>query len=102
MNDQMNTEVSSDDKLWSLLSWLIPLIALVVLFMEDKKNRPFIKYHAVHSLVVTVVLSIIATITAGCGSILVLVMIWWAIKAYQGEYVVVPVITDFIKKQGWA
>jgi len=102
MNDQMNTEVTSDDKLWSLLSWLIPVIAVVVLFMEDKKSRPFIKYHAVHSIVVTVILSIIATVTAGCGGILFIILIWWGIKAYQGEYVVVPMITDFIKKQGWA
>ncbi len=102
MNNQMNTEVTSDDKLWALLSWLIPLIAVVVLFMEDKKNRPFLKYHAVHSIVMTVVVSIIATVTAGCGSILVVALIWWGIKAYQGEYVVIPMVTDFIKKQGWA
>jgi len=28
--------------------------------------------------------------------------VYWGFKAYQGEYVVVPVITDFVKKQGWA
>ena len=102
MNDQMNTEITSDDKLWALLSWIIPILAIVVLLMEDKKNRPFLKYHAVHSLVVTVVLSIVATVTAGCGGILFILLIWWGIKAYQGEYVVVPVITDFVKKQNWA
>ena len=102
MSDQMNTEVTSDDKLWALLSWIIPIVAVLVLLMDDKKSRPFLKYHAVNSLAVTVVLSIISVVTAGCGGILFLVMIWWGIKAYQGEYVTVPLVTDFVKKQGWA
>ena len=29
-------------------------------------------------------------------------MVYCGFKAYQGEYVVVPVITDWVKKQGWA
>jgi hypothetical protein len=29
-------------------------------------------------------------------------MIYWGIQAYQGNYVTIPVITDFVKKQGWA
>ncbi|MGQ9834084.1 MAG: hypothetical protein ACUVRJ_09875 [Candidatus Villigracilaceae bacterium] len=69
--------------------------------MEDKKNRPFIKFHAVQAIAVTVVLTILATVTRGWGDILFLVMIYWGIKAYQGEYVTIPVITDFIKNQGW-
>ena len=100
MND-LNTEVTSDDKLWALLAWIIPIIAIVLLLMEDKKNRPFLKYHSVHSLAVTIVLSILTAVTIGCGGVLFLVMIWWGIKAYQGEYVVIPMLTDFVKKQGW-
>lgn len=101
MNEQMNPEITSDDKLWALLSYLFPIIAIVVLLMEDKKNRPFLKFHAVQSIAATVVLTILATITFGCGSILFLVLIYWGIKAYQGEYVTIPFVTDFIKKQGW-
>lgn len=97
-----SSDVTSDDKLWALLSYLIPIVAIVVLLMEDKKARPFIKFHAVQSLAATVVLTILATVTFGCGSILYLALIWWGIKAYQGEYVTIPVVTDFIKKQGWA
>ncbi|MEZ0395327.1 MAG: hypothetical protein ABWK53_02665 [Anaerolineales bacterium] len=94
-------EITQDDKLWALLAYLFPIIAIIILLMEDKKNRPFLKFHAVQSLAVTVVLTILATVTLGCGSILFLVMIYWGIKAYQGEYVTIPVVTDFIKKQGW-
>lgn len=100
MNEQMN-EITSDDKLWALLSYLVPIVAIVVLLMEDKKSRPFIKFHAVQAIAVTVVLTILATVTLGCGGILFLVMIYWGIKAYQGEYVTIPFITDFIKNQGW-
>lgn len=101
MNEQVNPDITSDDKLWALLSYLFPIIAVVVLLMEDKKNRPFLKFHAVQSIAATVVLTIIATVTIGCGSILFLAMIYWGIKAYQGEYVTIPFVTDFIKKQGW-
>lgn len=100
MNEQMN-EITSDDKLWALLSYLVPIVAIIVLLMEDKKSRPFIKFHAVQAIAVTVVLTILATVTLGCGGILFLVMIYWGIKAYQGEYVTIPFITDFIKNQGW-
>lgn len=100
MNEQMN-EITSDDKLWALLSYLVPIVAIVVLLVEDKKSRPFIKFHAVQAIAVTVVLTILATVTLGCGGILFLVMIYWGIKAYQGEYVTIPFITDFIKNQGW-
>ena len=95
-------DVTSDDKLWAALGYVIPLIAIVVLFMEDKKNRPYVKFNAVQSLVATVVLSILTTITFGCGGILFLVMLWWAYQAYQGQDVKIPMISDFIRNQGWA
>ncbi len=98
----MNPEISSDDKLWAMLGYLIPLIALVVLFMEDKKNRPYVKFNAVQSLVATVVLSILSTVTCGFGAVLFLIMLWWAYQAYQGQDVRIPMISDFIRKQGWA
>ena len=98
----MSPDVTSDDKLWAMLGYVFPVIAIVVLFMEDKKNRPYIKFNAVQSLVATVVLSILATVTFGCGSILFLVMFWWAYQAYQGENVTIPMVSDFIRNQGWA
>jgi uncharacterized membrane protein len=98
----MSPDVTSDDKLWAMLGYIIPIIALVVLFMEDKKSRPYIKFNAVQSLVATVVLSIISTVTCGFGAVLFLVMLWWAYQAYQGQDVKIPVISDFIRNQGWA
>jgi uncharacterized membrane protein len=102
MSTQFSSDITSDDKLWAALGYIFsPLIPIILLLMEDKKNRPFIKFHAVQAIVVFVVLVILATITFGCGSIIFLVMFYWAYKAYQGEYVEIPVITNFIKNQGW-
>lgn len=102
MSNEPMMDVTSDDKLWAALGYLIPIIALVVLFMEDKKARPYIKFNAVQSLVVSVVLSIISTVTCGFGAVLFLVMLWWAYQAYMGQNINIPVISDFIRKQGWA
>jgi len=65
MSEQMSPEVTSDDKLWSALGYVIPLIAIIVL------------------------------------SLLWLVSFWPAYDAYKGNYTELPVITNFIKKQGW-
>ncbi len=100
--ESFNPEVTSDDKLWAALGYLIPLIALIVLFMEDKKSRPYIKFNAVQSLVATVVLSIISTVTCGFGAVLFLIILYWAYQAYQGQDVRIPFISDFIRNQGWA
>jgi uncharacterized membrane protein len=103
------TDITDDDKLWSLLSWITGIVAIIVLFMEDKKGRPFIKYNAVMALVVLIVISvlvsIISAVTCGIGAITAVAYIYpiyLGIKAYQGEWVNVPVVTDFVKNQGWA
>jgi uncharacterized membrane protein len=102
-------EISDDDKLWALLGWITGVVALIALLMEDKKERPFIKYNAVMALVVIVVLSvlvsIISAITCGIGAVTALAFIYpiyLGIQAYQGKWVEVPWVTDFVKKQGWA
>jgi uncharacterized membrane protein len=43
------------------------------------------------------------TCVTGIIAVIVLVaQIYWGYKAYQGEYVTIPVVTDFVKNQGWA
>ena len=100
--EPMSPGITDDDKLWAMLSYLIPIIAIVVLLMEDKKSRPYIKFNAIQSLIASVVLSILSTVTCGFGAVLFLVMLYWAYQAYQGQNVNIPVISDFIHNQGWA
>lgn len=107
MSEQIETPgISSDDKLWAGLSYIFsPLVPILLLLMEEKKARPYIKFHAVQSLaagiVMWIVVPILATLTLCIGSLLWLVMFYWAYKAYQGEMFEIPVITNFIKNQGW-
>jgi len=104
-----NTEITDDDKLWSLLCYIfMPLISLIMLLLEDKKNRKFIKFHAIQSLAYGVVSYVISGILApvvGIGCFVAIAAwgyaIYLGIKAFNGEYVEIPFLTDFCKKQGW-
>jgi len=106
--EPVNDDISDDDKLWALLSYIFaPVISIIVLLMEDKKNRPFIKYHSVQALalgIIVIVLNIILAVTVVglcVPALLWVAMIYWGVKAYQGEYVEIPVLTNFMKGQGW-
>jgi uncharacterized membrane protein len=103
---EITPEITSDDKLWGALSYFA-LIAIIVLVTEEKKKRPFIKFHAMQSIALSIVL-IIASIILGLipfiqciTPFLWLILFWPAIDAYRGNYTQIPLVTDFIKKQGW-
>jgi len=114
-------DMTDNDRLMALLAYLISVIVpLIILLSEEMKKRPFQRYHAIQSLglsVVYVVYEIVACLlytllTAVSAGILgvclwilwflpLIPMIYYAIKAYQGEYVEIPVLTNFMKQQGW-
>jgi len=101
--ESMNPEISSDDKLWAALCYIPyvnPIISIIVLLMEEKKNRQFIKYHAVQSLVLGII-AYLLTPVCGIGLLVAVYMLYLAYQAYQGKYENVPALTDFIKNQGW-
>jgi uncharacterized membrane protein len=110
MSDQFTSaDVTSEDRLWALLAYLLsPIVPIIILLMEDKKNRPFIRAHNMQALILGVVNILIATFTGWlvvplCINLaLTIAMIYWGIKAYQGEMVTIPVVTDLVKNQGWA
>ena len=104
----IDPNITSDDKLWVLLAYLLtPIVPIIILLLEDKKDRPFIKAHNVQALVWGLVYgilsSVLSVILIGCfvGIAGLVLSIIWGIKGYNGEYVTIPVITDFVKKQGW-
>ena len=93
-------ELTQEDKLWSLLSYIFcPLVGIIVLLIEDKKNRPFIKYNAV----VSIVLGVLGVLLSwACIGILIWIYaIYMGVKSYQGEWVEVPMVSDFVRNQGW-
>ena len=112
MTDQFSSnDVTSDDKLWALLAYaLSPLVPVIIMLMEDKKNRPFLRAHHAQALawglvnlVGGTILSTVLFFCFGLPSLLLWgIGVYWGYQAYQGKYVTIPVITDFCKNQGWA
>jgi uncharacterized membrane protein len=113
MSEQMpnaaGADVTSDDKLWAALAYVFtPLIPIVILLMEDKKGRPFIRAHNAQALAWGVVLYVLVAVLSFVfiglclWPIGLLIQLYWAYQAYQGKYITIPVVTDFVKKQGWA
>ena len=103
----MDTGITSDDKLWALLAYVLtPVLPIIILLMADKKDRPFIRAHNIQALIWGAINSVVAVVGSIClfvpSLILWAIGVYWGIKAYQGEYVNIPVITNFVKGQGWA
>ena len=106
IDPQVPMDMTDDDKLWALLSWIFaPIVPIIVLLLEDKKVRPFIKYNAIQALVVGGLVTVLSAITAGFGClvlwVVVIYQIYLGIQSYQGKWVTIPVVTDFCKGQGW-
>jgi uncharacterized membrane protein len=113
----MDVGINEDDKLWALLSYLLwPLGSILVAVMEDKKARPYIKYHAIQAtglgvavwVLIVILACVLGAITffigglgACCGIVPVLAMFYYAYLAYQGDYFEIPYLTDLMAKQGW-
>lgn len=102
-------DITDNDKLMAALAYPIGIVAIIILLVDSMKTRPFQKYHAVNALAANIVAYVlfflISTVTLGFGAciawIVFLPLFWWAYKAYQKEWVVIPLITDFCKKQNW-
>ncbi len=116
-------EITANDKLMAAISYPIPIVAIIILLVEDMRSRAFQKFHAVQALAANIALWIIIVggscllsvilgaitaflggVGALCGWLLFLlwfITLYWAYLAYQGKYFDIPVITNFIKNQGW-
>jgi len=104
-----SSDVTSEDRLWVLLCFLFtPLFPVITLFLEDKKERAFIKYHNAPTLILGIVEIIVVGILSfvpvvNCFTPLIwIINVVYAVKANKGENVNIPVITDFSKQQGWS
>ena len=107
MNQQFSPiDSTSDDRLWAALAYFFsPLVPIILLLMPDKKNRPFIKAHNMQALIagiaLIIIVNILGPITLCIGYILWLVMLIPAFKAFNGQMVEIPVISNLVRQQGW-
>lgn len=116
------TDITDNDKMMGLLSYVIGMVVpLVILLSESGKQRHFQRYHAVHSLVLNGALLLVtllcdctvglvlSALTAGLAMLCLVpislipygLAIYYGIQAYQGTYCEIPVVTNFVKGQGW-
>ena len=119
---QDTTGINDQDKLMAALAYVIGIIVPLIILLTESKNRAYQRYHAIQSLglsgaivvasIVFCILMFIITLIPVIGGLLacvapfigfvpLAVMLYYAYKAYQGEYFVIPVVTDFLKQQKW-
>jgi asparagine N-glycosylation enzyme membrane subunit Stt3 len=91
-----------DARLWAALGFIFnPIIPIITLLMEDKKNQPFLRYNAVLAISWTVINILLSLILVG-ACIFPIGNIVMAIMVFQGKTVEIPWLSNFIKQQGWA
>ena len=92
------TGLTTEDRQWALVSYLLPpLTGLMMLFIEDKTGRSFLMYHALLSIA----LGAIGTVLFCIYPLVWLYCIYLGLKAYRGVKVTVPFLTDLIEQQEW-
>lgn len=109
-----------NDRLMGALAYIVALIVpAVILLSEAGKLRPFQRYHAIQSLalsavslvwvlVVFIVSLIVAAVCAPLACVIwvlyfapLVPMVWAAYHAYNGKWVEIPGLTQFLKDQKW-
>ena len=121
-----SVESSSDDRLMSALAWLtlvllqLPIVSVIQLLSPTTKDRPFQRNHAITSLlffaaamvyevVAVIVYTILGALTLGCGYACLWVIfflphalgLYYALQAYNGKTIELPVLSNFGRQQGW-
>jgi predicted membrane protein len=99
-------DITSDDRMWAALTWipltpLWPILAVVALLTETTKDRAFVRTNALLSLVTGIVLIPLTIVTLGCAALIYLVFFYWAYQAFQGQEPQVPLISSWVRNQGW-
>jgi uncharacterized membrane protein len=107
-NPMTASDATSDDRLWALLAYIFtPIVPIILMLLEDKKGRPFIRAHNAQALVLGIIQVVLWITFFTCVSLvlalaLFIAQLYWGFQAYGGKYVTIPVISDLVKKQGWA
>jgi uncharacterized membrane protein len=129
---EYDTSATNDDRLLAAISYAsqllmilaLPvnlLIPIILLVSETSKKRSFVRYHAVQSLALGIViyvlefaLGILSSVAAAtfigllclCIIIPAMIVLWllplyYAIVAYNGKRFAIPGLTQFLKDQRW-
>jgi uncharacterized membrane protein len=119
--------ITDNDKLLAAITYIFWPLAVIIHVSESNRERPFQRYHAVQSLGLDVAIAVVYVFFACFYGIIVAiasaiadflgtvlsclatplwlipaaVLFWCAYRAYQGEKFEIPVLTEFMRGQGW-
>lgn len=122
--------IDEDDRLLAALCYASQIVAplvvpAIVLLVEKYRHRPFLRYHAVQSLSLTLALAA-ALVALALGTVVVqvvpligaliglavfclmpviglaalLMYLFYALDAFKGRWSTIPLLTDFLRDQG--
>jgi uncharacterized membrane protein len=114
-------DIQPNDRLWAILSYIFaPLVGIIAMLIDEVKNRPFARFHAMQSIgfgvaafaysfIFTIIYICLTTITAGILGLCLWIgyfaplipAIYYAYQASQNKYFKIPLVTDFMVQQGW-
>jgi len=108
IKDQGKASIGMDANVAALLSYLLGFITGIVFYVLEKDNK-FVRFNAMQSIVVfgfLFVLNVVARLLPGIGWAIsaivgvVSIILWIVlmIKAYQGEYLKLPVAGDIAEQ----
>jgi uncharacterized membrane protein len=107
--DQGESDIGLPANIAALLAYLLGIVSGVV-FLVIEKNNKFVRFHAMQSVIVfgviliaSIVLMFIPIIGWILNSIIgIIALILWIVlmlKAYQGDWIKLPVIGDIAEKK---
>lgn len=101
MPGQGNGPVSENSRLLAGFGYIVWVVALVALLIDPYKSEPFVRFHAVQALALTVVMYFAWVPVIGwlLGIVALVFLVIAAINAFQGRRYDVPVLADLLR--GW-
>jgi uncharacterized membrane protein len=100
-------EPTNYDRLLVFLIYVCtPILPALIFFLEDERERVFIKAHNAQAFIwgifYVIVSFSISVFACGLPSFFVwLLGVYWGTQAYQGRPVHIPIITGFVQSRGW-
>ncbi len=100
-------EMKDDSNIWSALCYVFPILGFILVFVTDKKENKTVLFHAWQSLILGIgyfiASMIITTVTFGLGGLCMpfgwLVFLYFAYKAYTGDKLELPTVSELARKQ---
>ncbi len=106
MLDESTEALTVNEKFFAAICYPIPLVsqlfAIIFIIKTAPQGSEFVKYHAYHSLVLSVLLALLSVITIDiCAPLFLIVPLFPAYESFRGRLTKFPFITEFILRNDW-